>query len=256
MNFNGLASKTAKLLADNSPAILTAVGVVGTVSTAYLTGKATFNAAELLKEAEEHPSRRDCGPMETRTKIEMVWRLYIPPVAVGTITIVSIVFANRIGMRRAAAMAAAYSLSEKAFAEYKDKVIEKIGEYKEQQARDEVAQDQVDKDPLQGQEVFSGGVGGVLCYDSFNGRYFRSSMEEIKKAQNDTNYEILHNNYCSLGDFYSRLGLPGTAYSEEVGWNSDHLLEIAFSSVLGDNGEPCLSMNFRVIPIRSYNKIW
>ena len=43
-------SKLKYLLNENSTTILTAAGVVGTVGTAVLTGRATFKAAELIRE--------------------------------------------------------------------------------------------------------------------------------------------------------------------------------------------------------------
>lgn len=252
-----LAKRAEKFLADNSPVVLTAIGVTGTITTAYLTGKATFKAAEILNDPRMKNWRIENDEYVTATnkeKFELVWKEYIPAVGVGVLTIACIITANRIGTRRAAAMAAAYGISEKAFIEYKEKVVEKLGENKERDIRDEIAQNQVERNPT-GQQVLVGD-GNALCYDAYSGRYFRSSMEDIKKAWNDTNYEILHNNYCSLGEFYGRLGLPSTQFSEEIGWSSDHLLEIRFSSVLADDNTPCISMSFAAAPIRGYYKSW
>jgi hypothetical protein len=250
-----VAKRTEKFLADNSPVVLTVFAVTGTITTAYLTGKATFKAADLIKIDEQRRYHYNEDPAEKKEVFLLVWKEYIPAAGVCFGTLGCIITANRIGTRRAAAMAAAYSISEKAFSEYKEKVVEKLGDNKERAIRDEIAQDQVTKNPATGREVLIG-RGDILCFDAYTARYFMSSMEEVKKAQNDTNYEILHNNYCSLGDFYNRLGLPGTSFSEEVGWNSDHLLEVVFSTVLADDGQPCLSLRFHVDPIRSYYKSW
>lgn len=255
MTLINLAKRAEKFLADNSPVVLTAIGVTGTITTAYLTGKASFKTNDLLDEENERRLvMNERVLMEPKEKFLIVWKEYIPAVGVGAITIACIITANRIGTRRAAAMAAAYGISEKAFIEYKEKVVEKLGENKERDIRDEIAQNQVERNPT-GQQVLVGD-GNALCYDAYSGRYFRSSMEDIKKAWNDTNYEILHNNYCSLGEFYGRLGLPSTQFSEEIGWSSDHLLEIRFSSVLADDNTPCISMSFTAAPIRGYYKSW
>ena len=45
MNIKKIVAYTTKLLNDNSPVILTALGVTGTITTAYLAVKATFKAA-------------------------------------------------------------------------------------------------------------------------------------------------------------------------------------------------------------------
>jgi hypothetical protein len=245
-----------KLAADNSPTILTAIGVTGTITTAVLTGKASVKAFTLLQR--EDPVYDPHNPHDALTakeRVLCVWKLYIPPAVAGVLTVASIITANQIGTRRAAAMAAAYAVSERAFVEYKDKVSEKLGERKEQAIRDEVAQDQVNKNPSEGTHVFSARGGDVLCYEPYTGRYFTSDMETMKKAQNDTNYMVLNNFYASLSDFYDHLGLDRTQMSDDFGWNSDDLLELTFTTTLADNGKPCLVMNYQMSPIRGYSRV-
>jgi Family of unknown function (DUF6353) len=239
--------KIGKLLIDNSPTILTAVGVTGTVGTAVLTGRATFKAAEILE--------AETNELETRDKLNLVWKCYIPPVAVGAITVVCIIGANRIGMRRAAALAAAYSLAEKAFDEYRAKVHEHLGSQKEQRIRDDIAQDRVIANPVSTREVFITGNGEVLCYDSITGRYFQSNVESLRKAQNDINHAIIHDLYASLSDFYNKIGIPTTSYSNEVGWNLDDMLEIDFSAVIAEDGRPCICIDYKFSPVRGYSRL-
>ena len=81
-------------------------------------------------------------------------------------------------------------------------------------------------------------------------------METLKKAQNDTNYQVLNDVYASLGDFYSRVGLARTSISEEVGWNSNKLLELEFSTTMSEDGRPCISIGFHVDPVRNYHKVY
>jgi hypothetical protein len=254
MNLADLGKRITKLASDNSPTILTAIGVAGTLSTALLAGRASYKAAELIKDHNEEQDIHDLW-MPTREKIELVWRLYIPAAGVAALTVTSIICANRIGTRRAAAMAAAYAISEKAFVEYRDKVVEKIGANKEREVRDELAQDRVSQHPVGSREVVITGGGEVLCYDSFTGRYFKSSMETLKKAQNDLNYRVLNDYYASLTDFYNLIGLARTSYSDEVGWNSDKMLELQFSTTLSEDGQPCLAMEFAAVPIRDFYRL-
>jgi hypothetical protein len=249
-----LVRKSEKLIVDNSPVILTIVGVSGTLTTAVLTGKASWKANNALAEEDDRRLIMNETVLQgTKEKALFVWKLYVPAVGAGVTTVSAIIFANRISTRRTAALAAAYGLSEKAFAEYKEKVLEKLGVKKEQAVHDEIAQDRVRKNPP-GDVIFAGD-GDVLCHDSLTGRYFKSSIEIIKKAQNDVNYEILHNMYASLSEFYDRIGLPTTPYSEEVGWNSDHMMEIMFSTVLTEANQPCISLEYTVSPIRGYARL-
>lgn len=255
MNLKLLLKNVEKFVVDNSPSILTGVGVIGTVTTAVLAGTASYKAGKILENerwvVQQSP---DIPPLTQREEFEMVWTLYIPSVVVGTFTIVAIVGANRIGSKRAAALAAAYSLSEKAFTEYRHKIVETLGKNKEQQARDELAQERFTRSEGKSAEVVIA-TGKVLCYDAFSGRYFESDMETLKKAQNDTNYQIINDFSASLTDFYDRIGLPPNSMSNEVGWNMDKLLEVEFTTVLSEDGRPCIAIDFNVVPIRDYWKI-
>lgn len=246
------ANKAAKIAADNSPLILTALGVAGTVTTAVLASKASFRSAELIYgETWREQQRGNTLSLQPRDAVRLVWKEFIPAGVslVGTVT--CIICANRIGTRRAAAMAAAYAVSQETFAEYKTKVIEKIGENKERQVRDEIAQDRVAAAPAPSELLITDDM-KVICYEMMTGRYFRSTMEEIKAAQNWVNYQILHNNYASLSDFYDRLGLNRTDVSEDLGWNIDEQLEITFSTTMTEDNRPCLAFSYKAVPIRNY----
>jgi hypothetical protein len=252
----GKAKAIEKLAIDNSPALLTAVGVVGTVTTAVLTHRAALKADLILQEAriERHLNTEEPIDLTAKDKVHLCWTTYAPPVVAGTVTIGAIVFANRIGTKRAAAVATAYALSEKAYTEYKDKVIEKFGQDKHQAVRDEIAQEHVARNPQSESNVVMIGTGDVLCYELYTDRYFRSSMDAIKKAVNEVNYQINTHGYASLSDFYNAINIPTTATSDEQGWNSDKLMDIDYTSVLAPDGQPCLAINFITGPGRNHDR--
>lgn len=251
--------RAQQLLQDNATTILTAGGVVGTVATAVLAGRASFKAAEIIRNEELrhiHPQgTTDVLDGETmglnrKEKTLLVWPLFIPPVITGGATIGSIVLANRMSAQKAAALAAAYGMSQKHYEEYKTKVAEKLGLQKEQKIQDDLAQDRVNKTPGSGQIVVL--EGEVLCFDQPTGRYFRCTMDKINKAVNSTNAEILHHDYASASYFYEELGLPATTWTEEVGWNTDQLLELTISTTLSDDEKPCIAIDFKTLPKLDY----
>lgn len=250
MNFARMLRTAEKFTIDNSPTILTAVGVVGTVATAYLTHKATFNATLKMTERDSAKKIKGEPPLTRKEIFTLTWTDYIPPVAAGTITIGAIVFANRISTKRAAALAAAYAISEGRLSEYKEKVVEKFGVNKEQKVRDEIAQDTVDRNPVGKNEVIITGGGEVLCFDKYTGRYFMSSMEALRKAENDVNFYILNNEYATLNDFYRLVGLPIVPVGEEVGWTPEFNFEILFSTTISENGKPCIVTDYQVCGVR------
>jgi uncharacterized protein DUF6353 len=257
--FDDVKQKAAHLLSENATTLLTAGGVVGTVATAILTGRATFKAAEIIRSKElgaiHEEGTTDSiaeGTMglSTRQRVALVWPLYIPPVLTGGATITSIIMANRMSAQKAAALAAAYGLAERNLSEYKEKVSEKLTGPKKQAIDDELAQDRVNKtDGYQNIVVVEG---EVLCFDEPTGRYFRSTMENINKAVNATNAEILHHDHANASFFYEELDLPATTWTDEVGWNSDQLLDLKFSTVMSPDGRPCIAIDFKILPKPDY----
>lgn len=241
--------QAGRLISDNSPAILTATAVAGVLSTAVLATKATINVTRRLDN--EHAGEVHLLPL--KTVVEEVWKDYIPAAAVGAATIACIIGANTISTRRNAALISVYSITESAFKDYQEKVRSQIGERQEQKVRDTIAQDRVANDP-DSKEVVIFGTGEVLCYDLYTGRYFTSTMETLRKAQNDLNAKIISDMYASQNDFYTFANLPRVTYGDEVGWNIDHLLELDFSSVLSTDGKPCLAIGFRELPTAGYHK--
>ena len=259
MNIAETVKGARGLAQENKSVLLTAVGVAGTVSTAVLTGRASFKAAEIIS-AEEWDLREESNfndvELDFRSKLNLVWALYSPPVGVGALTIASIILANRIDAQKAAGLAAAYGISERSFTEYRQKVQEKLGEKREQTMRDEIDQDRLNNNPVQDRQVIIAGSGEVLCYDNISGRYFQSSMEELRQAENKVNYELVHHNQASLSFFYEHVGLPPTRHSDEVGWNSNNLLEINYSTQMSTDNRPCIVVDFVVGPITGYGNLY
>lgn len=259
MHISVLFKRFEKVLSDNSPAILTGIGVTGTITTAYLAAKASFKAAEILNW--EHVDGAEWNRAEEKTareKIELTWQLYIPAITSGVITCGCIIMANRVGTRRAAAMATAYSLSDKAFEEYKEKVQERLGKKDEKAIRDEIAQDQVNRNPKRPvQDPLD--TGKSLFYEGYTGRYLYSNVETLKAAQNKVNHQINSHSYASLTDFYNAAGIPPNSISDDLGWNSNKLMELDFSATEYETEdgrtEACMVFNYQVEPIRHFDKV-
>lgn len=233
----------------NGPAILTAVGAAGVVSSAVLASRATVLAVRRYDELVKENPDAEFTPME---KVRILAPFYISTAAVVAVSCTAIVLANRIEHKRATSVAAALTISERAFTEYQNKVVEKIGVRKEEAVRDEVQQDRVSRKPSSDVVVLEG---KQLCYDSYSGRYFESTMEEIKHAINRLNHQIVNQNYASLSDFYNYLGISPTNMSDDLGWNSDILLDVYFTTTLSPDGRPAIALDYRVAPKINYFRV-
>lgn len=243
-----------KAIVDNSPAILTGVGVIGTVVTAVLTHKATFKSTLELTQRDSVKKMKGEPPLTRTEIIKHTWVNYLPPVASGTITILSIVGAHRVSTKRMAALAAGYTLLDGRFEEYKDKMREKLGLKKEEDARTDIAYNRVHDNPPPATLIVS--EGKSLFKDEPSGRYFESTMEEIKRAMNAINYKLLSDEWAALSDFYMEIGLEPTSLSEEYGWDiSTQKMDVAFTAVIAPDQRPCICMDYNVHPIRNgYSK--
>jgi hypothetical protein len=244
-----------KVTSDHAPAILTGAGSVGLVGTAVLTGVGAFKAAKVLAEDDRNREifeQANPGTIQPRTKVDaakLTWKFYVPAAGVGIGSVACIIMSNRINSKRLAAMGAAYAISEKAYSEYKEKVEQHVGKNKERKVRDEIAQDRVNKDNHENRVVYSAIDGGLhLCYEQYTGHYTQSSMEGLNSIRNELNDTLLRTDYISLSEWYQKLGIPTTEFSDSVGWRSDGgLVELDVTSTLSE-GVPCLAFNFLPSP--------
>ena len=257
--FNATKRKVLK----RSPEILTGLGVAGMITTVVLSVKATPKAMKLIEEEKfnrqaERETVDDQDSIEL-TKLEVVkvaWKPYIPAAVTGVVSVGCLIGATSVNTRRTAAIATAYKLSETALSEYREKVVETIGEKKEKTVRDNIAKDKVEKNPVANSEVILTGIGETLCYEPISGRYFKSDIEKIKKAENELNKKMLNEMYLSLNEFYDELGLRPTSLGNELGWNiDDGLIDIHFSSQLSEDDQPCLVLDYCVAPRYGYERL-
>lgn len=244
---------------NNSPTLLTAFAATGALTTAFLTGKASFKAARIIQEEEYRRSLLEPAVLEalpefdTKEKTKLVWKCFVPPAISVVTTIGCVIGANTINTSRMAALAAAYAVSDKNFSEYKGKVKEVFGEKKEGEVRTAVSQDFVDANPPS-MNVLRGHGGDTLCLDKWTGRYFTSDMQTIRAVENDLSKGMYRGqDAATLGDFYESLGLPSPDCADGLGWNSDSALDLTFDTVLAE-GKPVLVVHFanQPFPVDGY----
>lgn len=246
-----IAKDIRKFASKRSPEILTGIGIAGMITTTILAVRATPKALELIEEQKEEESVDELSSFEV---VKVAWKPYIPAMVTCVASTACLIGASSVNTKRNAALATAYKLSETALSEYRDKVVETIGEKKERIVRDKVAEERVKKNPVSKNEVIITGNGKTLCFDPISGRYFMCSIETIKKAENTLNKQMLHDisGYVSLNEFYDELGLDHTSVGNDLGWNTNQLIDIDFSSQLNDNGEPSVVLDYLVAPKCDY----
>ena len=244
--FKSLKRSTSKY----SPQILTGLGIAGVVTTTVLAIKATPKAVKLVEE-EAYERKEELTPIEV---VKVTWKCYIPTAVSMATSITCLICANSVNTKRNAALAAAYKISETAFIEYKDKVVETRKKKKKKTVREKIAEDKVKNNPPTQNTIIMTDNGTELFLEPVSGRYFKSDMEKIRRIENECNKKMLHdiNGYMSLNDFYDELGLEHSSIGYELGWNSYNLLEIDYIPQLLEDDKLCVVLEYTTGPKYDY----
>lgn len=245
MDLHNLISSAKQTVTDNSAEILTAGAVVGVVGTAYLTARGTVKAIRLIDHDEGLVGTAGSQTQRLKERTKIAWRCYIPAAGAAGGTIACILFASQEYNKRTAAAVAAYTVADKAYTEYREKVTQELGKNKDQKVNDAVATDKVNATPPSSQIVV--GDGDIMCCDLTTMRYFVSTKEKLLHAQNLVNHEAMQMRHVTYDDFYDMIGVIPGEITSGLGWDFERLMELEFTSVLTPEGKPCLAFRFNYI---------
>ena len=253
-NLAKMFKRTQTVVSKHSPEILTGLGIAGMITTTVLAVKATPKALVLIHEEKCELDAEELTPVEV---VKAAWKPYVPAAVTGAVSIACLVGASSVSSRRNAALATAYKLSEAAFTEYRDKVVETIGEKKEQAVKDKVAEEAVKKTPVESTKIIDTNKGKTLFLDYMSGRYFESDIETIKRAENDLNRRMLHDTFgsASLNEFYDELGLDHIGAGDTIGWNVHNMIDLYFSSQISNDGRPAIVISHNNRPDYGFDSV-
>lgn len=236
-------------VSKRSPEILMAMGITGMVTTTVLAVRATPKAIMLIDEAKNELEVDTLTPVET---VKATWKCYIPAVCTGVVSVACLIGSNSVNAKRNAALATAYKLSETAFSEYRDKVVETFGEKKEKTVKDKISEEKIKENPVSKTEVIVTGKGQTLIFEPLSSRYFYSNLDLIKRAENKLNKCIICDPFdagVTVNEFYEEIGLSPTATGDNLGWKVGYLIDIYPSAQMCEEGnehegEPCIVLNY------------
>ena len=247
-SFNKMGFKLKK----HSPEILVVAGVVGIVASAVMACKATTKASDILEKAKEDiNSIHDCAaneefveeytPEDVKKDLTIVYvqtgiklaKLYAPAVALGALSIGSILVSNNILRKRNIALAAAYATVDKGFKEYRNHVLERFGEEVDRELKHGIKAKKIEKIVVgeDGKEKKVKETISVVERDSLSdysfffeesnpywekdGNYNRMFLLAQQQYAND---KLRANGYLFLNDVLDTLGIPRTKAGQIVGW--------------------------------------
>ena len=248
----------------HSAALYTAIGVSSGLG-AIISGIAvTPENTRILDNEKSERERLDQPPMTFWEKARLIGPSYIPCVILFSTSAACFILNTLKEERKIATIAGLYSMSEKSYEEYRNKVKEMFGERKEARVRDEIA---VDKAKIangsQSVYIFTGN-GNYPCLDAWSNTKFYSSQIAMEKARIAVRDRIRDEMYISLAEVYSEMNLPlrrkedGTFLVDysDIGWTQDDNLEFYYTYTGDANGEPMMVISFEPSPHPNFNKMW
>lgn len=265
---SGTFNKVGFKIQKHSPEFLVAIGIIGTVTSAVMACKATLKVDEILEETKEkmeciHESKehkvtpagadyseedakKDTFIVYTQTGLKLA-KLYAPAVAVGILSVTSIVASNNILHKRNIALAAAYTTIDKSFKNYRKRVIDQFGKetdwalkhnIKAEKITETVIDEETGKEKKVKKTAFVVKPSDISCYARFfektttdeegnlivnhhwdsNNEYNLMFIKSIEKYANDL---LIAKKRLFLNEVYSLLGFPETKAGQVVGWVYD-----------------------------------
>lgn len=250
---------------EHRTSLMVGGGIAGMVIAGITAVRVTPKASMLLEERrcskhDAYLENTEANPQLTiKDYIQVTWKYYLPPIALATVSAGAIIFAHKVDRKENAALAAAYAISESRLKEYSEKVLETVGEKKEKEVRNAIDKDRVNNNQPVDSEIISTGQGDTLCMDAWNGRYFYSDIEVLRRAAVDLSRAVLNDETVTLNDFYDRINLPMTKNGDFFAWEigSHHeMIELSFSSQLDFKKRPVLVMDFKFAPTYCDREPW
>lgn len=263
INKNALVEKASRTfckaglkLKKHSPEILVVGGVVGLVTSGVMACKATTKLSAILDDSKEQielfdkvaanpemvkeeytveDAEKDKKIVKVQTAVKVA-KLYAPSIAVGAVSIGAIFASNNIMRKRNVALGAAYATVDRAFKDYRNRVVDRFGEELDKELRynlktkevKETVEDENGKKktvkrnikymdspvPSEFAVIYDDGCAG-WTKDPEDNKFF------LIQQQRYANERLKRRGYLSLNEVYELLGFPSTKAGQVVGWLYD-----------------------------------
>lgn len=243
----GIVNAALAFSKQHLPEILCGVACVGTAVSTYLAFKGGMNAVQRIESKTAHGD-----DISKKQMARIVMREAAPAAAAVALTWASIVSSGVISYRRAKAYFDAYILTSGALSTYRAKVVERLGEGKDEEIVGAIGQDLVDDEPPGSSDrtvVINTGHGNTLFKDRITGRYFRSDLDFIRKQQVEiNNWLAAGEDWVSVNEWFGLIDLEQCEDLDDLGWNVEEKVKFDLAACLSPDNEPCILINYDISP--------
>lgn len=240
----------------HSPEILLVGGIIGGVTAAVMACKATTKVQDILEETKQHvdvihkgmetgevngdeytveDGKKDLAIVYAQSGLEFV-KLYGPSVGLGVLSVTSILASNNIMRKRNVALAAAYSVVDNGFKEYRARLVERFGEELDRELKYNVKTEKVQETVIDenGEEKIvekTITTANIREHSEFAKFYDDGckgwtkdphlNLMALRRIQDWCNERLKSRGYMFLNEVYAELGIPRTPAGQVVGWIYD-----------------------------------
>ena len=248
-----IAKRVGFKMSKHAPEILVVGGTVGLVAAGVLACKATLKADEVVKEAEtarkiidnkvgmtthdgeiyeEEDAKKDKIVLTTQTVLK-VGRVYAVPLALGGLSVGSILYGHNMRNKRYLAAAAAWAASQADYKALLSRIKEEYGEDAERKLKYGLKETVEEFEEEDGEGNTTSGVReyyqatatpSLYCriFDEFNPNWSKSSIHNmmfLKNVQEEATRTLRSRGFITLNEVYAALGFDqNPEYGTEAGW--------------------------------------
>lgn len=263
MKFQELATTASRAfhnagfqLKKHSPEILVVAGVIGTVVGAVMACKATTKVSAIVEktkedidaihECAENPefaeeytqedAKKDLTIVYAQTGLKLA-KLYAPAIAVGAVSIASILVGHNILQKRNLALAAAYTVVDTGFKQYRGRVVERFGEQLDKELQYDIKAKEIEEtvvdakgkekivkktvevaDPVAAKTPFT------YCFDETSTCWIRDAERNkffLMRQQQHANEQLQAKGRLFLNEVLDMVGIQRVRAGQVVGWVYD-----------------------------------
>lgn len=250
---NAFARNILSVAKAHAAPITAGAVIIGMISAVILAVKA---GRESVDDIEEMKEELETDELTAGEVIRATWKRFVPVILILVLTISCFLYSTNRLIKRYAALSTAYALTESYMKDYIDVTKNEVGAKKEQMIRDKVMDKQVKRRPIAERGTIDTGNGDILFYDSITTRYFKSSLDKVKEAE-----EMLRDIYKSEGElkldeYTYALGIGRySSIGSYIGWKMsgrfDGTQKFEFEYTYGgheNTGEPYCAINTINLP--------
>jgi hypothetical protein len=234
-----------------SPTFLFGIGVVGMVGSTVLACRSTLRLEEVLEETNrdlatakalkdlkysETDRRKDITMLYTRGAVKVA-KLYSPSILIGVVSIGALTKSHNMLYQRNLALTAAYAAVDRAFSEYRSRVVDKYGADQDEEFRYSTETVELLDDNGKMKTVQRVSVDDIPSmyarfFDSYAGTWSKDPEYNyvfLRCQQQWANDMLKARGHLFLNEVYDSLGLARTKAGSVVGWvissNGDNFVD-------------------------------